>query len=850
MNYIQLERKDEANAKQPAVGPADDRETFNGAYEGTRLSQIAFPMGGIGAGMVCLEGTGALSKFSLRNRPDLTNDPRVFAALSIKGSQNSARVLEGQVPQWKLRPQFSEGQFEMPRLTSWGLPRFRQATFEARFPFASVHLKDNQMPVEIELTGWSPFAPGDADNSSLPVAGLEYTFANRCGSSIETVFSFNAENFMAAPSNLLNPTKPLDRILSTPGGFVLYGLGAEDQPWNEGYWAAWVEGPEVKVNHAWFRDGIPQFDSLPMAWNDIESGACYARDPVVEDSSPGASLFVPFTLAAGQTKTITVFLAWYVPKSNLFQPRFGFKDGEPVSYERAAGTYQPWYAGRFASIDDVIGYWKTHYQSLRHATATFSRAFYDSTLLPEVIESVAANLSILKSPTVLRQTDGRLWCWEGCNESIGGGGYGTTTHVWSYAQAVAHLFPDLERSLRETEFGPNQDAEGRQDMRAALPIRPKQEHAYPPAADGQLGGIIKVYRDWRISGNTAWLRSLWPKIGGSLDYCIRTWDPQQRGWIEEPHLNTYDVEFWGADSMCTSLYLGALKAAVLMGTALHENTAVYEDLLARGIRKTESELFNGEYFIQHVEWKNLRAPFPPRGAWLQMLANLLPENSEGLALVAKEGPKYQYGYGCLSDGMLGAWLSFVCGVDQVLDGRKIESHLTAVYRHNFKNVLANYANLFRAVFACGDEAGLLLCTWPRGGRPSLPFMYADEVWTGIEYQVASHLIALGKINEGLDIVRSCRRRYDGRVRNPFAEVEAGHWYARALSSYALLQAFSGARFDAVEQVLYLRPPIKGDFRCFLSTATGYGTVGVKNGQPFIEVVSGEIPYRKIDYTAA
>jgi hypothetical protein len=129
-------------------------------------------------------------------------------------------------------------------------------------------------------------------------------------------------------------------------------------------------------------------------------------------------------------------------------------------------------------------------------------------------------------------------------------------------------------------------------------------------------------------------------------------------------------------------------------------------------------------------------------------------------------------------------------------------------------------------------------------------IYADEVWTGVEYQVASHLIALGKTEEGLEIVRACRRRYDGRVRNPFDEIEAGHWYARAMSSYALLQAFSGARFDAVERILYLRPAIKGDFCCFLSTASGFGTVGVKSGKPFVEVVFGQIPYREIKYTSA
>ena len=192
----------------------------------------------------------------------------------------------------------------------------------------------------------------------------------------------------------------------------------------------------------------------------------------------------------------------------------------------------------------------------------------------------------------------------------------------------------------------------------------------------------------------------------------------------------------------------------------------------------------------------------------------------------------------------------MCGVDQVLDPRKVESHLLAVYRYNFKSDLTDNANARRPYFACGKESGLLLCTWPRGGRPVLAMIYADEVWTGVEYEVASHLIALGRTEEGLEIVRACRRRYDGLVRNPFDEIEAGHWYARAMSSYALLQAFSGARFDAVERILYLRPAIKGDFRCFLSTATGFGTVGVKNGKPLVEVVSGYIPYREIKYAAS
>jgi len=244
--------------------------------------------------------------------------------------------------------------------------------------------------------------------------------------------------------------------------------------------------------------------------------------------------------------------------------------------------------------------------------------------------------------------------------------------------------------------------------------------------------------------------------------------------------------------MCTSFYLGALRAAVLMGRALGEDVSGYAELLARGVQRLETELWNGEYFIQKIEWKNLRAADPTH---LQsMVGSYSPEARE---LLEKEGPKYQYGTGCLADGVLGCWLGLVCGVGEFVDREKVRSHLRAVHRYNLKHDLTAHANPQRPAYACGAEGGLLLCTWPKGGRLSLPFVYSDEVWTGIEYQVASHLMLLGEVERGLEIVRVCRARYDGRVRNPFNEYECGHWYARAMSSYGLLQGLSGARYAAV-----------------------------------------------------
>ena len=71
-----------------------------------------------------------------------------------------------------------------------------------------------------------------------------------------------------------------------------------------------------------------------------------------------------------------------------------------------------------------------------------------------------------------------------------------------------------------------------------------------------------------------------------------------------------------------------------------------------------------------------------------------------------------------------------------------------------------------------------------------------------------------------------------------------------MSSYGLIQGLTGVRYDAVEKALYVKPSIRGDFRSFLCTATGYGTAGVKAGKPFLEVLEGEIPVSRTEYTPA
>ena len=89
------------------------------------------------------------------------------------------------------------------------------------------------------------------------------------------------------------------------------------------------------------------------------------------------------------------------------------------------------------------------------------------------------------------------------------------------------------------------------------------------AADGQMGQIMNAYLDWRLSGDAAWLRELWPRIQRAIEFAwiARRLGRQRRGVLEGVQHNTYDVEFYGPNPLCGIYYLGALRAAEEMARA-------------------------------------------------------------------------------------------------------------------------------------------------------------------------------------------------------------------------------------------------------------------------------------------
>jgi hypothetical protein len=275
-----------------------------------------------------------------------------------------------------------------------------------------------------------------------------------------------------------------------------------------------------------------------------------------------------------------------------------------------------------------------------------------------------------------------------------------------------------------------------------------------------------------------------------------------------------------------------------------DDAKFYGELAEKAARLMDEQLFNGEYYQQKVQYQGLRDR-----SFADSIANVDEKSSELQQLLKREGPKYQYGGGCLSDGVIGAWMASTYGISTPLKRKNVRSSLQAIFKHNFKTDLSAHANAQRPGYAMGREPGLLVCSWPHGDKPTLPFIYSDEVWTGMEYQVASHLIQEGFVEEGLTIVKALRSRYDGRTRNPWNEYECGNWYARAMSSYSLLGALSGFRYSAVERTLWFGPRLNiRPFKSFFSAASGFGVIALDGKSVSVQMIEGELSIEKLALT--
>ncbi|MBI3682579.1 MAG: hypothetical protein HY235_19550 [Acidobacteria bacterium] len=771
-------------------------------FTGEALREIAFPLGGIGTGTVSVGGYGNLRDWEIFNRPNKGGTlPFTFVAARLAGGglrQPLIRVLER-----RPHPPFT-GSSGVARETGVGLPRLREAVFTGSYPFAEIRFQDPKIPVEISLEAFNPMIPLDTDNSSLPVAALTYSLRSLASSRIEAALAFS----------LMNPIgyDGVSRLQSRRAGFfgqnlnefrkqgdfsgLLLSSTKHASDWTQyGSLALATNAAAVSYRLEW--EHGEWWDEFQKWWDEFLGRGRFpsqSSKPSAEGTTEYATLAAHFALDPSETKKVTFVLSWLFPNTQVLPQR-----------DQPGAVLKNHYGTRWSSSWEPAVYTLGHLSSLRERSARYRDLLYLSGLPPAVIDAVSSQASIVRTNTVMVMEGKRVLAYEGSNDHAGCCPM-NCTHVYNYEQALAHLYPDLERNMRETDFLINMRPDGSMGFRTAVPLKEGGRLPFP-AADGQMGCVMKVYREWRLGGDDQWLGKLWPQVKRALEYAWAKWDADRDGVMEGEQHNTYDIEFYGPNTMMGTLYLGALAAAARMGRHLGDTAAAdsYQKLFEEGSKRLDQLLWNGEYYIQRIDER------------------------------AERARKYQYGEGCLSDQLLGQWFAEVVNLGKLMPPGHLRAALRSIFRYNFRDGFGDFPNTQR-LYAMNDEKGLLLCSWPRGSRPALPFVYSDEVWTGIEYQVAAHLIYEGMLKEGVAIVDAVRDRYDGVRRNPWNEIECGHHYARAMSSWSLLLAWSGFSYSAPDKELRFQPRQGGDnFRCLYSAGTAWGNYSQRKTPKAVEV---------------
>lgn len=759
-------------------------------------------LGGIGTGNISLDASGRFCDFEIFGHPDKNFKlPYTFFTIwsQIEGQEPDARILEA------AHQGICGKSLGSPAMELSGLPRFDSSTFSCRYPFMEIEFKKDEFPLKVTMEAFTPFIPLDADHSGIPGFRIVYKVTNLtdkpaqvsiCGTlpNVGGLTAFNGYEFFKRDGNPRNTLIKKDGLIGID--FAVDGLADDHLTRGSLAIATDAEADNVTVKPHWLFGGWT--DGAEEFWQDfsVDGMLCIVDNSNSIGSSLQAadtdrymgSVAVRQEFEAGQTKEFSFYVAWHFPN------RYGWwPEGQQVQNLKIdLKVWQNYYSALWNNAWSVCSSFHKNLNNLEGYSRDFSDALYSSTLDPDIIESLVSAITVIRSPTCFRIADGTFFGWEGCTDN-GGSCLGNCTHVWNYAQALAFLFPSLERDMRRTEFLTETDETGNMAFRAMTLLEGKRWEMLP-ATDGQLGSILRVYREWKLSGDIEFLRELWPKVVLAMEFSLKTWDSDGDYVLDDKQHNTYDIEFYGINSLTNSILYAALNACAEMANYLGEieYAEAWRAAAKAGAEKIDNLLWNGEYYEQGITDADLNKY------------------------------RYQYGKGCLSDQLLGQELAHIYGLGYILPEQHVRSAVKSIYRYNFRKTLYNHHSVQRC-YAYQDEGGLLLCSWPNGGRPKHPFVYSDEVWTGIEYQVAVHLIYEGMTAEAMEIVRTIRKRYNGYRRSPYNEVECGYHYARSMASWGLLVALSGYRYDLSAGKISFSPKVEADnFTCFYSNGKSWG----------------------------
>ena len=787
-------------------------------YDEQHLYQVALPLGGVGTGTVSLGGRGELRDWEIMNVPGKkystvtpgNNAPFFAIYAQPQDGEATTTLLAGPLyPQEYLH-------YEGRPVDHHGMPRFAHASFEAAYPFGQVHLSDDALPVSVTIKGFNPLVPGDAAASEKPVAVLSYEVTNKSNKPLEVSVCGSMRNFVGKDGSKFwtnwkgdyIPTGAKEnrntfRENGNLKGIYFYSdsVKRDDPAW--GTIALTTQTTDGQVSYRTSSKPDDWNNAILSFWDDFsDDGVMTERTEPIREDDPMASLAVKKTIAPNSKETFTFYLTWNFPNRKAW------------SATVVGNYYSQQYTDAWDAAEKIV----PQIPELEKETLAFVNAFLSSSYPEEVKEAALFNLATLRSQTVFRLPSGHLMGWEGVMDRFGSCA-GSCTHVWNYEVATPFLFGELAKTMRDVEFNYATKENGLMNFRASLPLS-EAAKGNSAAADGQMGCIMKMYRDWQLSGDNEFLKKNWEQVKKVLSYAWveKGWDGNQDGVMEGSQHNTMDVNYFGPNPQMGFWYMGALRAAEEMATAMKDKAFAKKcrTLFEKGSAWMDANLFNGEYYEHKItdpktfEFLNMEDP------------NV-------------QVPAFQLGKGCLVDQLVGQYMAHICGLGYLGNKEHIQTTLKSIMKYNYVKDFSRHFNNMRS-YVLGDESGLLMASWPKG-RLEVPFPYFAEVMTGFEYCAAVGMLYEGMTEEGLTCIRSIRDRFDGAKRNPFNEPECGHHYARSMASWAAVIALSDFQYSGIDHKMHFtdRPG-----RYFWSNGYAWGMCTVVEDEVTLEVLHGSL----------
>ncbi|MGD0899205.1 MAG: GH116 family glycosyl-hydrolase [Thermoguttaceae bacterium] len=724
-------------------------------YRGRELAKIGMPIGGICAGQLYMGGDGRLWWWDIFNQHRGTGD---------------AHYARPPSPDYPVAQGFTLRVASGGKTTDWPLAAggFSEITFTGEYPIGYVEYRDPKCPIAVSLEAFSPFIPLDPDDSHLPATLLRFTLKNTSDAKVDCDLTGKLENAVGRETAGKFTVVRKNRIAGD-SAMLLLECSADADPA-----AKFANQPDFGTMTLGLL-GAGEKDAA--AANVLKNTFGVSEAPAKPGSPPPVgSVTRRIVLEPGQSHTATFVVAWHFTN---------------ITHLKLSGIEGRRYGKRFKSAREVAQYIAANFEKLAAQTRLWHDTWYDSTLPYWFLDRTFLNTSILATSTAYWFGNGRFYGWEGVGCCTG-----TCCHVWHYAQAVARLFPSLERTTRETvDYGVSFHP-------ATGVIGFRGEFDRNLAVDGQAGTILRAYREHQMSPDDAFLRRCWPRIRQSIE-CLIAHDPNRDGILAGAQMNTLDQPWFGKIAWLSSLYVAALRAGEQMALEAGDEpfARLAGKIAAAGTGNIDRQLFNGEYYCQVAD----------------------PEKRDTVGSFD----------GCEIDQVLGQSWAFQVHLGRILPEENTKKALRSLWKYNFAPDVGPFRKTHPQGrwYAMAGEAGLLMCSWPKGEQARLRKgfdYYFNECMTGFEYQVAGHMLWEGMVEEGLAVVRAIHDRYHASRRNPWNEVECGDHYARAMASYGLFLAACGYEYHGPKGYLAFAPRLTPDnFRAAFTAAEGWGTFSQK-----------------------